>query len=713
MSIRKKLVGIILTAVIGFVILLGAVYYAYNELLVMDEETDRIVEAVDLGQRILLHANQARVNESEFLQSFNEENVAAVESEITQLQAAVDELAGMMNNDAISESSRILTQYSTMYSTRFQELVQTQQEVGYGPDSGKRGELNQAAEQFDALLRAQNDTVTLQLFQELRMIEKDFIADHIPVSEFSQVREQIAGRIMSDNYPEAQQEELINALNSYTGIFNSIQQLIISQLSSSQVFQSIIGTMDIEVGNINNVLTESYERIVQEKDNLMSMLMIIMAAVSAIILLLLVGIGTIVLRSISKSVQQLQSGAEIIGDGNLAYRVEDSGKDELGKVARTFNDMAAQVQKSMIEVKNAANQLSASSESLSAVSEQTTAQSYEVSKAIEQVAIGAQQQSSDIEQGSRLIDGMTAQINTINEHAEDIAVQAQTTSERGQAGIEVVNELDQTSREYTALAQTVINSVEDVANQSQQIAKILVTIEEISESTGLLALNAAIEAARAGEAGKGFAVVANEVSKLAEKTKGETNNIQKVIKTINEKIAASTSEAQKLEIYNQRQQVTVDQTLTSFHDIVEHVTGIEESTEKIRHALTTATESSRNLVAAMQDISAVSEESAASSEEVMASSENQIKAIEEVNISATELLQLSQTLLAEVNKFQLDDSNASQEYSNFEEVVEEYEEVEDISDEADVETGVEEIEVEAEAEETELEEAEEQEQSRQ
>ncbi|MET3506906.1 methyl-accepting chemotaxis protein [Halalkalibacter oceani] len=708
MSIRKKLVGIILTAVIGFVLLLGAVYYAYNELLVMDEEMEQIVDAVNLGQRVMLHANQARVNESEFLQTFDEENVAEVESEINQLQASVDELASMMSNEAISESSRILNQYSTMYSTRFQELVQNQQEVGYGPDSGKRGELNEAAEQFDTMLREQNDTVALQLFQELRMIEKDFIADQIPVSEFSQVREQIAAQITSGGYSGEQQEEMINALNSYTGIFNSIQQLIISQLSSSQVFQSIIGTMDVEVGNINNVLTESYERIVGEKENLMNMLIIIMAAVSAVILILLVGIGMFVLRSISKSVQQLQSGAEIIGEGNLAYRVEDSGKDELGKVARTFNDMAAQVQKSMIEVKNAANQLSASSESLSAVSEQTTAQSYEVSKAIEQVATGAQQQSSDIEQGSRLIEGMTTQINTINEHAEDIAVQAHTTSERGQAGIEVVNELDQTSREYTALAQTVINSVEDVANQSQQIAKILVTIEEISESTGLLALNAAIEAARAGEAGKGFAVVANEVSKLAEKTKGETNNIQKVIKTINEKIVASTSEAQKLEIYNQRQQATVDQTLTSFHDIVEHVTGIEESTEKIRHALTTATESSRNLVAAMQDISAVSEESAASSEEVMASSENQIKAIEEVNISATELLQLSQTLLAEVNKFQLEDNNAAEAYSDYEEVVEEFTEAEDLTDEAEVQPEEEDIEVEAEAEETE-----EQEQSRQ
>ncbi|MCM3714155.1 methyl-accepting chemotaxis protein [Alkalihalobacillus oceani] len=708
MSIRKKLVGIILTAVIGFVLLLGAVYYAYNELLVMDEEMEQIVDAVNLGQRVMLHANQARVNESEFLQTFDEENVAEVESEINQLQASVDELASMMSNEAISESSRILNQYSTMYSTRFQELVQNQQEVGYGPDSGKRGELNEAAEQFDTMLREQNDTVALQLFQELRMIEKDFIADQIPVSEFSQVREQIAAQITSGGYSGEQQEEMINALNSYTGIFNSIQQLIISQLSSSQVFQSIIGTMDVEVGNINNVLTESYERIVGEKENLMNMLIIIMAAVSAVILILLVGIGMFVLRSISKSVQQLQSGAEIIGEGNLAYRVEDSGKDELGKVARTFNDMAAQVQKSMIEVKNAANQLSASSESLSAVSEQTTAQSYEVSKAIEQVATGAQQQSSDIEQGSRLIEGMTTQINTINEHAEDIAVQAHTTSERGQAGIEVVNELDQTSREYTALAQTVINSVEDVANQSQQIAKILVTIEEISESTGLLALNAAIEAARAGEAGKGFAVVANEVSKLAEKTKGETNNIQKVIKTINEKIVASTSEAQKLEIYNQRQQATVDQTLTSFHDIVEHVTGIEESTEKIRHALTTATESSRNLVAAMQDISAVSEESAASSEEVMASSENQIKAIEEVNISATELLQLSQTLLAEVNKFQLEDNNAAEAYSDYEEVVEEFTEAEDLTDEAEVQPEEEDIEVEAEADETE-----EQEQSRQ
>lgn len=654
MTIQKKILGIIFTAVIGLALLLGAVFYAFNRLGAMDEKIEGVRQAVGLGKDIIIHANQARVNETEFLQSFDEENVKLVEQEITQLKTSVETLSQLSEEEKIKDSARMLLQFSSMYDSRFQELVKRQKELGYDPTSGMKGNLNEAANKLESVIRAKGDSKALQLYQALRMIEKDFIADRIPVNEYSKLSEELKTHITANaNYSSSEKQ----LLDIYLNNFMDVQRLIISQISSSNTFQTIISDLNKEVQSVNEVLAQENNEILQYREKQMNLLIIIMISISAGVLFILLLLGYLIFKSISKSVMELHSGAEIIGNGDLTHRVVATSKDEIGKVAKAFNQMADNVQISLQKVKQAADQLSSSSNTLSTLSDQTAAQTYEVNEAIEQIASGAQKQSNDIDLGSRLIEEILTQINSVNDHAEQITHQAKTTSEKGQIGIKVVNDLDHTSTEYTELAQTLIDSVQEVADQSYQISKILETIREISENSGLLALNAAIEAARAGDAGRGFSVVANEVGKLAEKTKQETNNIQEVIATINEKIAISTREAEKLEIYNAKQKESVLHTLNSFDDIVNQVAVIDGSTEEIRRALETVNSTSQDLFSAMQEISAVSQESAAFSEEVSASSENQIQAIEEVNQSAADLKVLSQLLFEEVNKFELENTN--------------------------------------------------------
>lgn len=661
MSIRNKIFLIIGIAIIGLLSVLGTAYYTFSQLNKAEEQVLNVTESTNMGKEIIRDANVARVNDLQFMDTGDMAHVEVVEEQMNHLRSLTEQLSQQVEHKDIERSTRVLIQNSEMYEERFQQLVSTQQKIGLDYTQGLRGELLETAEQFMTLVSEKNDREILVIFQEMEILIKDFISDAIPAMSPFRERVDILEEMIAERstYTTEEKETLLGLLANYRDHFYEIMDLYVEQGAADTAFNSIISNMEGEIANIEQILEEEYNAIQAQKDQVMSRLNTTVITINIIALIVLIFIGIYTTRSISNSVNRLQTGAKIIGSGNLAYRVDDTTKDEMGLLARTFNDMAAQVQNAFRQVQQASQQLSASSDTLAAVSQETTAQTHEVNQAIEQVSKGAQHQSSDLERGSNLIDAMASQLETVNEHAQQIAEQAGISSTKGKEGLNIVNDLEQTSKEFIELAKTLIANIHEVSNQSRQILDIVSTIEDISDSTDLLALNAAIESARAGEAGRGFAVVADEVRKLAEKTKGEAKNIHEVIKQMNAQMQHLSEEAGQLDEFSEKQGDAVEQTRSSFDDIVDQVSLIENRVEQVQHSLSEVNTSSEQLISAMQDISAISQESAASAEQVAASSENQLAAIEEVNQSAEQLQDLAQQLMEEVNKFQIDEADTS------------------------------------------------------
>jgi len=319
-------------------------------------------------------------------------------------------------------------------------------------------------------------------------------------------------------------------------------------------------------------------------------------------------IATLYTRSLTRPIDESLNIAERIAANDLSKDIAIEGTDEPARLIKALAVMQTNLRNALALIGDSSTQLASTSEEMHAVTEGA-------SRTI-------QRQGHEIEMAATAVNQMSAAVEEVASNAASTSVLTSQSSEAAIAGRTQVNETVSAINIMVANVQSTSAEVQVLATMATDISKVLDVIRAIAEQTNLLALNAAIEAARAGEAGRGFAVVADEVRALAHRTQQSTQEIEKMVSSIQSgtsnavtSMQQTSSQATKtLDMANGAGQVLVN--------ITDSLTQINERNLMIATAAEeqaqVAREVDRNLVS-IRDLS--SETSAGSSQTAIATAE--------------------------------------------------------------------------------------------
>jgi methyl-accepting chemotaxis protein len=351
--------------------------------------------------------------------------------------------------------------------------------------------------------------------------------------------------------------------------------------------------------------------------------LVIGLTVKAAVIFVLIYLFSAVAVAVGNAVHRLENGVESFAAGHLSTRIEIHSKDEMARIASSFNALAESLGQVIGRVAETSGQVSGAAVQLAATAAQVDKSSEEQSQAAASTAASVQE--------------IATSINVVAEQARDVRDVSSASRQRTEAGNRSMQELSAEINRVETTVKEISVAMAEFVKSSKAITGMTKQVKDIAEQTNLLALNAAIEAARAGDQGRGFAVVADEVRKLAEKSAQSASQIDQVTGTLSEKsLKAETS---------------IDQGLRALEDSQKHMKTVVEILGQARDSVVHAEQGVSGIAQTVQDQTSVSTTIAGHVDSIAKMSTDNHKAAREAAQAARLLENLSADLAGLIARF--------------------------------------------------------------
>ena len=374
------------------------------------------------------------------------------------------------------------------------------------------------------------------------------------------------------------------------------------------------------------------------RNNLMISFVKIALVLTVVYLIILIWLARVIRKPLAKTAADIEN----IANGNISNEISGSSKiaetdklitasrilkEKLNDIVSGVNEHVLNLQQNTASLKERADFCNDGTKQISQAMEELSVTAVTLAENVQDV------NAKSLEMGNAItdIDGDVQVLSDNSNHMDK-------ANEDAAKSIETV--LDSSNRS-SAIVEKIINQIEETNQAISSINEAVDLIMDITGQTSLLSLNASIEAARAGQAGRGFAVVADEIKKLSEQSAQGADAIKQVADNIFEKSNESVALVNEVRELIGKEQEDISVTKESFEilskTINDNLVAVSRISEKTKQLDTIK----QAIIGNINDLSAISEENAASNQEVSANITNIAESIDEMNTATGHVRQIS------------------------------------------------------------------------